>query len=152
MGDQGRRSAIAYLDEACRDDQQLRQEIEKMLEMSRTNDSFLELDRDSGSAGETSLHQIRIGAQVGPYKLKEKIGEGGMGVVYVAQQTEPIRRRVALKIIKPGMDSRQVLGRFEAERQTLAMMDHPNIARVLDAGTTPQGLLISPWNWSTVCR
>ncbi len=130
----------AYLDEACRDDQQLRQEIEQLLEMSRTNDSFMELGRGSTSAAEASLGQIRIGAQVGPYKLKEKIGEGGMGVVYVAQQTEPFRRRVALKIIKPGMDSRQVLGRFEAERQTLAMMEHPNIARVLDAGTTAQRL------------
>ncbi len=102
----------AYLDEACRDDQQLRQEIEKMLEMSRTNDSFLELDRDSGSAGETSLHQIRIGAQVGPYKLKEKIGEGGM-----ESSTSPSRRnrfgvRVALKIIKPGMDKPAGFGAF----------------------------------------
>ena len=76
---------------------------------------------------------------IGPYKLLEQIGEGGMGVVYVAEQTEPVRRRVALKIIKPGMDTRQVIARFEAERQALAMMDHPNIARVLDAGTTEAG-------------
>ena len=106
----------AYLDEACRDDQHLRQEIEKMLEMSRTNDSFLELDRDSGSAGETSLQQIRIGAQVGPYKLKEKIGEGGMGVVYLAAQSAPLRRQVALKVIKLGMDTKEVVTRFESER------------------------------------
>src|SRR6056297_2998504 len=76
---------------------------------------------------------------IGPYKLLEPIGEGGMGVVYLAQQSNPVRRKVALKVIKPGMDSRQVIARFEAERQALAMMDHPNIARVLDAGTTDQG-------------
>src|SRR5262245_10226396 len=79
------------------------------------------------------------GTLIGPYKLLEQIGEGGMGVVYVAEQSEPVRRRVALKIIKPGMDTRQVIGRFEAERQALAMMDHPHIAKVLDAGTTDAG-------------
>ena len=76
---------------------------------------------------------------IGPYKLLEKIGEGGMGVVYMAEQEQPVRRRVALKIIKPGMDSEQVVARFEAERQALALMDHPNIARVFDAGTTDTG-------------
>src|SRR5262245_35442333 len=76
------------------------------------------------------------GAILGPYKLLEQIGEGGMGLVFVAEQQHPVRRRVALKIIKPGMDSRQVIARFEAERQALAMMDHPNIAKVLDGGTT----------------
>jgi serine/threonine protein kinase/tetratricopeptide (TPR) repeat protein len=80
-----------------------------------------------------------LGAVIGPYKLREQIGEGGMGVVYVAEQTQPVRRKVALKVIKPGMDSRQVVARFEAERQALAMMDHPNIARVFDGGTTPSG-------------
>ncbi|MBM4094185.1 MAG: hypothetical protein FJ276_32980, partial [Planctomycetes bacterium] len=79
------------------------------------------------------------GTRLGPYKLLQQIGEGGMGVVYMAEQTEPVQRRVALKIIKPGMDSRQVIARFEAERQALTMMDHPNIARVLDAGTTDAG-------------
>jgi serine/threonine protein kinase len=77
--------------------------------------------------------------RIGPYRLLQRIGEGGMGEVWEAEQTEPVRRRVALKLIKPGMDSRQVLARFEAERQALALMDHPAIARVLDAGTTPQG-------------
>lgn len=77
--------------------------------------------------------------QIGPYKVRELLGEGGMGSVYVAEQTQPVRRKVALKIIKPGMDSRQVISRFEAERQALALMDHPNIARVLDAGTTTTG-------------
>src|SRR6185436_7768045 len=76
---------------------------------------------------------------IGPYKLLEQIGEGGMGVVYMAEQQAPVHRRVALKIIKPGMDSRQVIARFEAERQALALMDHSNIARVLDAGATPSG-------------
>src|SRR6185369_4339077 len=81
----------------------------------------------------------RPGTQIGPYKLLQVIGEGGMGVVYMAEQKEPVERRVALKIIKPGMDSRQVIARFEAERQALAMMDHQNIAKVLEAGTTENG-------------
>src|SRR5262245_34807217 len=84
----------------------------------------------------------RPGATVaGRYKLLQPLGEGGMGVVYLAEQTEPVRRQVALKIIKPGLDSARVIARFEAERQALALMDHPNIARVLDAGTTEQGRL-----------
>src|SRR6185436_18137508 len=82
----------------------------------------------------------RVGAILdGKYKLNEEIGEGGMGSVYMAQQTEPVKRAVAVKVIKAGMDSKAVLARFEAERQALAMMDHPNIARVLDAGTTESG-------------
>ena len=80
-----------------------------------------------------------MGTVIGRYKLREKIGEGGCGVVYVAEQMEPVRRRVALKVVKLGMDTRQVIARFEAERQALAMMDHPNIAKVLDAGTTETG-------------
>ena len=79
------------------------------------------------------------GTVIGPYKLLEQIGEGGMGIVYMAEQTQPVRRKVALKIIKPGMDTKQVIARFEAERQALAMMDHPNIAKVLDAGATESG-------------
>ena len=82
---------------------------------------------------------VSVQPMVGPYKLLERIGEGGMGTVFMAQQTSPIKRRVAVKVIKPGMDSKQVIARFEAERQTLALMDHPNIARVLDAGMTDQG-------------
>src|SRR6185503_19738081 len=80
-----------------------------------------------------------VGSIIGPYKLLEQIGGGGMGVVYMADQLHPVRRKVALKIIKPGMDSGQVIARFEAERQAQTMMDHPNIARVLDAGTTDAG-------------
>lgn len=81
----------------------------------------------------------RVGTVIGPYKLLEQIGEGGMGAVFMAQQTQPIKRKVALKVIRPGMDTGQAVARFEAERQALAMMDHPNIARVLDAGTTEHG-------------
>src|SRR5207302_8110221 len=81
----------------------------------------------------------KAGDRIGHYKLREKLGEGGCGVVYVAEQEEPVRRRVALKVVKLGMDTRQVVARFEGERQALAMMDHPNIAKVLDAGTTENG-------------
>jgi serine/threonine protein kinase len=81
----------------------------------------------------------RPGTKIGPYKLLQEIGEGGFGVVYMAEQVEPVRRKVALKIIKPGMDTKQVVARFEAERQALALMDHPNIAKVLDAGSTESG-------------
>ena len=90
----------------------------------------------------TELHQSPAGPELviaGRYTLKEKIGEGGMGEVWVAKQTEPVKRTVALKLIRTGMDSRAVLARFEQERQALAMMDHPNIARVLDGGLTPSG-------------
>src|SRR5262249_35803933 len=80
------------------------------------------------------------GRMIGPYKLLQQIGEGGMGTVYMAEQTHPVQRKVALKIIKAGMDSRHVLARFDAERQALALMDHPNIAKVLDAGTTDSPL------------
>jgi len=86
-----------------------------------------------------SLGEEPIGTRIGRYKLLEKIGEGGCGVVYMAEQEEPVRRRVALKIIKLGMETKSVIARFEAERQALAMMDHPNIARVFDAGATDRG-------------
>ena len=92
------------------------------------------------------------GSPVGPYNLIRQLGEGGMGVVYHAQQTHPLRRDVALKVIKPGMDSRQVIARFESERQALALMDHPHIARVFDAGATPRDDRISRWSWWTASR
>src|SRR6185369_11461418 len=85
------------------------------------------------------LPSEKPGDFIGLYKIREQLGEGGCGMVYVAEQTEPVRRRVALKVIKLGMDTRSVIARFEAERQALAMMDHPNIAKVLDAGTTETG-------------
>ncbi|MCA9140926.1 MAG: protein kinase, partial [Planctomycetales bacterium] len=78
--------------------------------------------------------------RIGPYRIHERLAEGGMGIVFAAEQTEPVRRNVAIKVIKPGMDSKQVIARFEAERQALALMEHPNIANVIDAGTTENGL------------
>jgi serine/threonine protein kinase len=122
-----------FLDAACGDDAALRQRVELLLRAHGEAKSFLETPVVDARALRAEP-SCAPGTQVGPYLLLEQIGEGGMGVVYVAQQTEPIRRRVAVKIIKPGMDTRQVIARFEAERQALAMMDHPNIAKVLDAG------------------
>src|SRR6478609_9086922 len=127
----------AYLDEACAGDNHLRGELEKLVSDHFRAGSFLE---QPAIKVQTVLPQSpeHPGAMIGPYKPLEQIGEGGMGVVFVAEQTAPVRRRVALKIIKPGMDTRQVISRFEAERQALALMDHPNIAKILDAGTTGQ--------------
>ncbi len=138
-----RRSSVAraaYLDEVCASDPDLRRRVERLLDAQPKVGSFL----DSPAAGETlNLPPPQAmecpGTVIGPYKLLEPIGEGGMGVVYMAEQTKHVRRKVALKIIKPGMDTRQVIARFEAERQALALMDHPNIAKVLDAGTTESG-------------
>src|SRR5262245_1495512 len=121
-----------FLGEACGNDKGLRQQVDVLLAADAGAGSFLE----QGAVATIDPSTQRIGSEVGRYKLLEQIGEGGMGIVYVAEQTEPVRRRVALKIIKPGMDTRQVIARFEAERQALAMMDHPNIAKVLDAGAT----------------
>lgn len=126
----------AYLDEACRDDAPLRAEVEKLLRAHAQAAGFLE--NASLPPAEQPLSE-RAGDKIGLYKLLQQIGEGGCGVVYMAEQEEPIRRRVALKIIKLGMDTKAVIARFEAERQALALMDHPNIARVLDAGATETG-------------
>src|SRR5687768_6774578 len=131
IADQAQRQA--YIDEASGGDAELRAELQSMV-----NDYFAAgslIDRPAVLLATIDQPRERIGTLIGRYKLLEQVGEGGMGVVYVAEQTEPVRRRVALKIIKPGMDSKQVIARFEAERQALAMMDHPNIAKVLDAGT-----------------
>jgi serine/threonine protein kinase len=129
----------AYLDEACGHDPELRRHMERLLNAQARAGSFLQ-DRVPGPAGTIDQQpREQPGTIIGPYKLLQQIGEGGMGVVYMAEQQEPIRRKVALKIIKPGMDSTQVIARFEAERQALALMDHQNIARVLDAGTTESG-------------
>jgi serine/threonine protein kinase len=122
----------AFLERSCGDDRQLRAAVEALLLSHQRSQGVLDTAK-----GPLAEHLETI---IGPYKLLQQIGEGGMGTVFMAEQTEPIVRKVALKIIKPGMDSRQVIARFEAERQALAMMDHVNIARVLDAGTTPDGL------------
>ena len=122
----------------ARGDQTLRAHIEDLLDAERRAPEFLD-QPTRGESATAPLPGPKPGATVGRYKLLEQIGEGGFGVVFMAEQTEPVVRRVALKVIKLGMDTRQVIARFEAERQALAMMDHPNIARVLDAGATDEG-------------
>jgi serine/threonine protein kinase len=144
----------AYLERACEGNADLRHRVERLLEALDGAGSFMESPAATAVAagatgwdgnGPSPLAAAARpilegpGTRIGPYKLLESIGEGGMGVVYMAEQLEPVRRKVAVKIIKPGMDSAQVIARFEAERQALAMMDHPNIAKVLDAGTTDTG-------------
>jgi tetratricopeptide (TPR) repeat protein len=126
-----------YLDGACAGDAALRAEVEALLEASARAGSFLEPPAAAPLATVDEPVRERLGTVIGPYKLLQQLGEGGMGTVFMAEQTQPVQRKVALKIIKPGMDSCQVIARFEAERQALALMDHPNIARVLDAGETP---------------
>jgi serine/threonine protein kinase len=124
-----------FLDQACAGNPQLRARVESLLHSHQLLGTF----HDQASPTTLTIDQPPVeqpGRVIGPYKLLDQIGEGGMGVVFMAEQTAPVRRKVALKIIKPGMDTRQVIARFEAERQALAMMDHPNIAKVLDAGTT----------------
>jgi WD40 repeat protein/serine/threonine protein kinase len=133
-GDQRR----AYLDGACGADAALRAEVEELLRAQDTAGGFLaDPKRAAPLAPGGSME--REGDGIGRYKLLQKIGEGGCGIVYMAEQTEPVKRRVALKIIKLGMDTRSVVARFEAERQALALMDHPCVARVLDAGATETG-------------
>jgi WD40 repeat protein/serine/threonine protein kinase len=130
----------AYLNKICEGDEVLRRDVAVMLKAHAAGEG--PLDRGALRDEQTGAYESAaeaLGTQIGPYKLIEEIGEGGMGTVWMAQQTEPVKRLVAVKLIKAGMDSRQVLARFEAERQALALMDHPNIARVLDAGTTEIG-------------
>lgn len=131
----------AYLASACGGDAELRQKVEALLHTHEYVGDFLEASpqkasieaRVAGSSGE------KPGDRIGRYKLLQQIGEGGWGVVFMAEQDEPVRRKVALKIVKPGMDTKNVVARFEAERQALALMDHPNIAHVFDAGATENG-------------
>jgi serine/threonine protein kinase/tetratricopeptide (TPR) repeat protein len=136
----GPEQRAAYLDQACAGNAALRREVEMLLKAHAKAGEFL---NQPAAAPAVTVEERPTpeapGQVIGPYKLLQQIGEGGMGVVYLAEQEQPIRRKVALKIIKPGMDSRQVLARFEAERQALALMDHQNIARVLDAATTTNG-------------
>jgi serine/threonine protein kinase/Flp pilus assembly protein TadD len=141
----------AYLDQACQGDSEMRRQVERLLAAQHQLGGFLE--QPAAAEGATSdvaagrwVDPAALpppaegpGSRIGAYKLLQQIGEGGMGAVWMAEQEQPVRRKVALKIIKPGMDTAQVIARFEAERQALALMDHQNIARVLDAGTTASG-------------
>jgi serine/threonine protein kinase/WD40 repeat protein len=130
----------SYLEQLCSGSPDLRERVERLLARHENAGNFLESPRPglNGIFADTPI-AVHAGTVIGPYKLLQQIGEGGMGVVFMAEQTVPVRRKVALKIIKPGMDTKQVIARFEAERQALALMDHPNIARVFDAGTTESG-------------
>ena len=134
-----------YLDGACGDDAALRAKVDALLAADAEAGSFLaSATRTAGNAPRTTRtveaapHE-QAGTMIGRYKLLQIIGEGGFGVVWMAEQKTPVKRRVALKIIKLGMDTKQVIARFEAERQALAMMDHPNISTVLDGGATETG-------------
>ena len=131
---------------ACADDRELRAQVNALLNAHDEAGAFLDSPTGGDEAARAAAAQLAasrppqaLGTPIGPYKLLQVIGEGGFGTVYMAEQDQPIRRRVALKIIKLGMDTKEVIARFETERQALAMMDHPNIAKVLDAGTTESG-------------
>jgi eukaryotic-like serine/threonine-protein kinase len=132
----GLEAQLRHLEDCCCQTPELRAKLEEMLRAHHDASGFL-----ASKTGDTVIYPVteQAGDVIGPYKLLQQIGEGGMGIFFMAQQSHPIERRVALKVIKPGMDTRQVISRFEAERQALAMMDHPHIARVLDAGTTDTG-------------
>jgi hypothetical protein len=131
----------AFLDAACGQDAQQREQIEALLKAHEESGGLLPKRSDPRlDQTHVVLRQAEPGVVIaGRYKLLEQIGEGGMGTVWVAEQSQPVKRKVALKLIKAGMDSRSVLARFEAERQALALMDHPNIAKVLDGGLTETG-------------
>jgi hypothetical protein len=148
-------SRAAFLDRECGADPELRQRVEALLKAHDGPGSLLEKPAEGGAvtgahipvpgadapAGASAPRPLTEGpgSRIGPYKLPQQIGEGGMGTVWMAEQQEPVHRLVALKVIKAGLDSAQAIARFETERQALALMDHPNIARVLDAGTTDFG-------------
>jgi serine/threonine protein kinase/WD40 repeat protein/tetratricopeptide (TPR) repeat protein len=129
----------AVLDRQCGCDAELRQRVQTLLKAHEAPGPFLEARAPTLGVTADEPVSERLGMVIGPYKLLERIGEGGFGVVFLAEQTQPVRRKVALKVIKPGMDTRQVVARFEAERQALALMDHPNIAHVFDGGETAAG-------------
>ena len=149
LPDQAQRSA--FLAEQCAGNAELRQRLEELLAVEAAADQFLKSAARSAEAllftagpsakpsGSRPLPDEQLGKRIGRYKILQRIGEGGCGLVYMAEQVQPIQRRVALKIIKLGMETENVIARFEAERQALALMDHPNIARVLDAGATETG-------------
>ena len=132
------------LDEYCGSDQELRAEVEDLLERDARLESFLDMQQPNTrefAEGATSSRSksIELGSTIGCYKIVAEIGEGGMGSVWLAEQEQPVKRRVALKLIKSGIGSKEVIARFESERQALALMNHPNIARILDAGTRKDG-------------
>ena len=135
----------AFLEEACGGDECLRLRVERLLDADGHSGGVLDIDSNDDPGGrlqQTCDSRSMVegpGTVIGPYKLKEQIGEGGFGLVFVAEQQQPVRRKVALKIIKPGLETREVIARFEAERQALALMDHPHIARVFDAGASDSG-------------
>jgi len=128
-----------YVAEACGGDAELEQQLRHLLQVHREAGSFLDAPAPGLNITLDQPITENPGTVIGRYKLLEQIGEGGFGVVFMAEQEQPVRRKVALKIIKPGMDTKEVIARFEAERQVLAIMDHPNIAKVLDAGATDSG-------------
>lgn len=132
----GLQERAAYLDEACGDDEALRKDVASLIEAHLASDTFMDTDADP------IWREVRIEKEndtIGRYRLIRQIGEGGFGTVYLAEQSEPVKRQVALKVIKQGMDSKEIIARFEVERQALALMDHPHIAKVHDAGTTDGG-------------
>lgn len=128
-----------YLRQVCGSHTDLLEQVEAILHAYEQHESFLEAPAPGDNPVTIDQPLEAPGTQIGPYNLLQQIGEGGFGIVFMAQQTEPVKRVVALKLIKAGMDSKQVIARFEAERQALALMDHPNIATILDGGTTPSG-------------
>ncbi len=130
---------LEYLHQACGQDQAIFAEVAALLAIDDQQKTFLNAPAVERPFPPAESPPQVLGTQIGPYKIRELLGEGGMGSVYVAEQEKPVRRRVALKVVKAGMDSQQVLARFDAEREVLALMDHPNIAKVLDAGTSESG-------------
>jgi hypothetical protein len=148
LGIESAEERLAYLVQSCAGNPRVREEVESLLASHAAAGGFLESPRAAGQR-EPDLDPPFVllppGTMIGRYKLLEPIGEGGYGVVFMAEQTSPVQPKVALKIIKAGMDTRQVIARFEAERQALALMDHPNIAKVFDAGMTETG---RPRRWS----
>ena len=134
----------AFLDAACTGDHSLRQEVDSLLRAFEEAGSYLDGPLGADELPTLGLDDVpddndELPGQIGPYKILSLLGEGGMGSVYLAEQSEPFQRRVAIKIIKLGMDTKEVVARFESERQALALMNHPNIAKVFDAGSTEAG-------------
>jgi serine/threonine-protein kinase len=141
----------AFLVEACGGDSELQRSLEALLKAHENPDSFLEPRVATCLLAIDAPPAEAPGTVIGPYRLLEQIGESGMGLVFMAEQSAPVRRKVALKVLKPGMDTRHVLARFEAERQALALMDHPNIATIHDGGTTESGGARREGAWPRGC-